>query len=98
MLQKFIGQDSDKGSLSLFYFLTYSNYVSIIQSMKKKKWTSKDIKELRAALEITQAALGERLGVSGNYIWMLEAGQKIPSETLRLLLDCIARDEKGGKI
>ncbi|MCK9420625.1 MAG: hypothetical protein M0R70_14735 [Nitrospirae bacterium] len=65
--------------------------------MKNKRWTSKDIKNLRVSLELTQAVFGARLGVSGNYIWMLEAGTKIPSETIRLLLNCIALADKAAQ-
>jgi len=60
--------------------------------MKKKRWAPKDIKDLRTSLELTQAAFGARLGVSGNYVWMLESDRKTPSETIRLLLDCIVKE------
>jgi len=60
--------------------------------MKKERWTPTKIKALRGRLGLTQAAFSERLGVSGNYIWILESGQKTPSETLRLLLDRINKD------
>lgn len=65
--------------------------------MKKTRWTGKEIKALRDRLALTQAAFGVRLGVSGNYVWMMEADQKVPSPSLRLLLDCIDRDTKGAK-
>jgi DNA-binding transcriptional regulator YiaG len=65
--------------------------------MKKKRWTAKDIKNLRGTLDLSQAAFGERLGVTGNYIYLLESDNKKPGVTLRLLLDCIERDTKGAK-
>ncbi len=65
--------------------------------MKKKQWTSKDIRDLRTLLDLSQAAFGDRLGVTGNYIWMLEAGQKTPSDTIKLLLDCVARENLNSK-
>jgi DNA-binding transcriptional regulator YiaG len=61
--------------------------------MKSNRWTAKEIKALREELQLTQADFGKRLGVSGNYIWMLEAGKKKPSETLRLLFACVERDK-----
>jgi DNA-binding transcriptional regulator YiaG len=54
-----------------------------------KAWRPEDIKRLRKKLKLSQAALAERLGVSGNYVYLLEKGVKEPSKTLRLLLDCI---------
>jgi len=65
--------------------------------MKKTRWSKEKIRALRDRLGLTQLAFGERLGVSGNYVWMMEAGQKVPSTSLSLLLDCIERDTKGAK-
>lgn len=38
------------------------------------------IKEVRLAANLAQAAFGEALGLSQNYIWMIEAGKREPSE------------------
>lgn len=38
------------------------------------------IKMVRENLELSQAAFGEKLGVSQNYVWMLEHGQRVPSK------------------
>lgn len=62
------------------------------------------IKELRAKYKISQVALGILVGVSGNYVYMLEGGERKPSKTLCLLLDRIAEElaekekEKGGNM
>jgi len=62
-----------------------------------KEWTDKNIKELRDNFKLSQRALGDSLGVSGNYIYLLEKGVKKPSKTLKLLLDCIEK-EKGKEV
>lgn len=56
-----------------------------------KDWTPKEIKGLRAKHKLSQPALGNLLGVTGNYIYLLEKEAKRPSKTLRLLLDCVER-------
>ena len=38
------------------------------------------IKAIRAALKLTQAEFGKRLGLSQNYIWMIERGDRTPSD------------------
>lgn len=43
------------------------------------------IKAIRAALKLTQAEFGKRLGLSQNYIWMIERGDRTPSD--RTLMD-----------
>lgn len=43
------------------------------------------IKAIRAALKLTQAEFGKRLGLSQNYIWMIERGDRTPS--YRTLMD-----------
>ncbi len=66
-----------------------------------KNWTPKDIKDLRTEYRLSQPAFGEILGVSGNYIYLLESGVKKPSTTLKILLGYIERElvgkEKGGE-
>jgi DNA-binding transcriptional regulator YiaG len=60
-------------------------------------WKTEKIKLLRKRLRLSQEAFGEILGVSRNYIYYLERGEREPSKTLRLLLDCIEKEhEKGG--
>lgn len=43
------------------------------------------VKAIRAALKLTQAEFGKRLGLSQNYIWMIERGDRTPSD--RTLMD-----------
>ncbi len=38
------------------------------------------IKTLRASLGLTQAAFGKRLNLSQNFVWMLERGDRSPSD------------------
>jgi DNA-binding transcriptional regulator YiaG len=64
-----------------------------------RKWSPKDILKLRDRYNLSQPVFGELLGVTGNYVYLLEKGVKTPSKTLRLLLDCVERQvnekEKG---
>lgn len=62
-----------------------------------KKWTAKEIKALRAGYKLSQPALGKLLGVSGNYIYMLEKGVRKPSKSLRLLMDCVEERIRKGE-
>jgi DNA-binding transcriptional regulator YiaG len=57
-----------------------------------KKWTSKKIRSFRKELDLSQKAFGQRLGVTENYIYLLESGQKMPSTILQLLLDCVKKE------
>jgi DNA-binding transcriptional regulator YiaG len=56
------------------------------------KWTAAKIKALRKAMGLSQKAFGQRLGVTQNYVYLLECGQKTPSTTLQLLLDCVKKE------
>lgn len=38
------------------------------------------IKLVRENAALTQAAFGEKIGVSQNYVWMLETGQRTPGD------------------
>jgi DNA-binding transcriptional regulator YiaG len=59
-----------------------------------KNWTPKEIHALRKSMNLSQPVFGTRLGVSGNYIHLLEKGVKQPGRTLRLLLGFIEKDCK----
>ncbi|MBT9165314.1 MAG: hypothetical protein DDT23_01331 [candidate division WS2 bacterium] len=66
-----------------------------------KVWTPKDIKVLRKVNRLSQRALSELLGVTENYVYLLEKGVREPSNTLRLLLDCVEErlsKEKGKEV
>ena len=52
-----------------------------------QNWNGKDIRELRKRYQFSQEAFGKLLGVSRNYIHLLEKGVRKPSKTLELLLD-----------
>ena len=62
-----------------------------------KNWTPKQIKALREKHKISQIKLGALLGVTTNYIYLLEKGVKEPSKTLTLLLDCVEEKLKKGE-
>jgi DNA-binding transcriptional regulator YiaG len=63
-----------------------------------KKWHKEDIRKLRDRLKLTQRAFADLLGVTENYVYLLERGVRIPSKTLELLLDCIEKEKgKGGE-
>lgn len=62
-----------------------------------RHWTPEEIKELRARHELSQPAFGELIGVSGNYVYLIEKGVKRPSKTLRLLFDCIEKRKSEVK-
>lgn len=38
------------------------------------------IKEIRKRAKLTQAAFGEKLGISQNYVWMMESGDREPGD------------------
>jgi len=60
------------------------------------KWTPKKIRELRKGIGLTQKDFAKRLGVTSNYIYLIEkkGGEKKPSATLSLLLDCIQKERR----
>ncbi len=56
-----------------------------------KNWTPEEINNLREKYKLSQPAFGNLLGVSGNYIYLLEKGVKNPSKILKLLLNCVEK-------
>ena len=60
-----------------------------------KKWSKVEIRSLRGRLNLSQRAFSECLGVTENYVYLLERGVKTPSETLKLLLECV--EEKSNR-
>jgi len=59
---------------------------------RMKEWTGQEIREVRIRLEQSQKSFAQRLGVTLNYVHLLEKGVKRPSKTLKLLLDCIEKE------
>jgi DNA-binding transcriptional regulator YiaG len=41
---------------------------------------------------MTQKEFAQLLGVTENYVYLLEAGQKTPSGILERLLDCVKKE------
>jgi transcriptional regulator with XRE-family HTH domain len=66
--------------------------------MKSMKiWKPKGIKALRNNLGLSQAKMGELLGVSEDYVSMLERGIRNPGKSLCFLMDRIkAENVKNG--
>jgi DNA-binding transcriptional regulator YiaG len=59
-----------------------------------RNWTIEEIKDLRRAIGISQHDFAELLGVTEQHIYYLERGAREPSQTLRLLLDCVEEKHK----
>ena len=38
------------------------------------------IKSIRLKLGLTQSEFGEKIGISQNYVWMIEKGDRVPSD------------------
>jgi DNA-binding transcriptional regulator YiaG len=55
-----------------------------------KEWAPEDIRALRQEMGLSQAAFAERLGVTRNFVYYLERGERKVNKTYRILLDCIA--------
>jgi len=62
-----------------------------------KPWRPEDITNLKKKYSLSQRSLGNLLGVSRNYIYYLERGEKRPSKTIKLLLDCVEEKLKKGE-
>jgi DNA-binding transcriptional regulator YiaG len=62
-----------------------------------KRWTSKEIKDLRNKYGLTQTEIADLLGVAQNYVYMLEKEVRTPSKTLQLLLDCVENNLRKGE-
>lgn len=58
-------------------------------SQQKKLELPERIREFRRSIRLSQDEFGERLGVSGNYISMIELGKKSPGPSLRKLFEAI---------
>ena len=38
------------------------------------------IKSIRLKIGLTQSEFGEKIGISQNYVWMIEKGERVPSD------------------
>ncbi len=57
-----------------------------------KKWTPKEIKDLRTKLKLSQEGFGNFIGVTREYVNYLEKGRRNPGETLKILLSRIKQN------
>jgi DNA-binding XRE family transcriptional regulator len=62
-----------------------------------KRRSPVDIGALRKSLDLSHAKMGELLGVSEYYIFLLEKVERNPGKSLCLLADRI-KAEKGGRV
>jgi len=46
-------------------------------------------------MRLSQEAFGQTVGVTNNYVYLLEKGVKRPGKTLKLLLEYIEREVNG---
>jgi DNA-binding XRE family transcriptional regulator len=69
-------------------------------NISMKKWTPQDFKSFRKKYKLSQRALGDLVGVTEHYIYLIERGMRNPSKTMQILLDYIVRyklKRKGDK-
>lgn len=62
-------------------------------------WESEDIRRFRQRLRLSRKDFGEMVGTSGNYIYLLERGDRQAGKTLKILLSMMEKQEtetKGG--
>ena len=67
-------------------------------SQQKKLGISKRVRGFRIRAKLSQEELGERLGVSGNYISMIELGKKEPGPGLRILFESMEQSPLYGEL
>ena len=61
-----------------------------LESVKPKTMDfSKKVRAFRLANDLSQEDLAGLLGVTSNYVYMLEKGTKVPKETLRMLFESL---------
>ena len=61
-----------------------------------KQWTPEEIREFRKRLNLYQKDFASMLGVTTRYIIYLEQGVRVPSNTMKLFLDCLEREAEGN--
>ena len=66
-------------------------------SQQKKLELSKRVRDFRIRAKLSQEELGDRLGVSGNYISMIELGKKEPGPGLRILFEKLEQSPLYGQ-
>ena len=66
-------------------------------SQQKKLELSKRVRDFRIRAKLSQEELGDRLGVSGNYISMIELGKKEPGPGLQILFESLERSPMYGE-
>jgi transcriptional regulator with XRE-family HTH domain len=65
-------------------------------SQQKKLELSKRIREFRIQSKLSQEELGERLGISGNYVSMIELAKKDPGPSLQKLFETLEQSPLYG--
>lgn len=60
-----------------------------------KEWRAEEIKDFRKKLNLPQWRFGELIGVTREHVLRLEKGGKQANKTIKLLLDCLEREQNG---
>lgn len=72
-----------------------------------KDWKPEDIRAFRQRFKLTQKELANLIGVSANYVYLLEKGVREPGKPLKLFFECLEENlsykkqslpEKGKKV
>jgi len=61
-----------------------------------KQWNKEEIRELRTRLGLSQSKFAEVLGVTRQYVVMLETNKRKASKLLKKLFDCLEEKYKRG--
>jgi DNA-binding transcriptional regulator YiaG len=64
-----------------------------IKAMKTKNWTPEEIKEFRKRLGLYQKDFAHMIGVTERYVIYIEKGVRQPSQTLKILLSMMEKQE-----
>jgi len=71
----------------MYYQSLRALYNKVRMSQQNKLEIAERVREFRVLAKLSQEELAERLGVSGNYISMIELGKKSPGPSLRKLFE-----------
>jgi len=60
-----------------------------------KQWNKEEIREFRVKLGLSQNKLAKVLGVTRQYVVMLETNKRKASLVLKRLFDCLEEKQRG---
>lgn len=76
---------------TLHFSLDYLTMLEYLADMKA--WLPDEIRDFRKLLGMTQRQFANMIGVSGNYVYYLEGGERKPSKTLKILLNYLEKEQ-----